>query len=89
MYKVKANDAVSLSQIKAEHSTLFNDVSRRCEIKFECFFEGWDYQLGVRRAEISKTYPILISVFALKLLFIYRIRDGGGSTKGVLVSSAA
>lgn len=89
MYKVKANDAVSLSQIKAEHSTLFNDVSRRCEIKFECFFEGRDYQLGVRRAEISKTYPILISVFALKLPFIYRIRDGGGSTKGVLVSSAA
>lgn len=77
MDKVKANNAKSLSKIKAEQSTLINDFSRKYERKLECFFKGSDYQLGVRRAEISNVYPTLISVFALKLSLAYRTRDGG------------
>lgn len=77
MGKVKANNAIPLSEVKAGQSTLVKDLSRNYERQLDCFFKGRDYQLGLRRAEISNIDPTLISVFALKLSFVYGNRDSG------------
>lgn len=88
MEKMKASNVISLSKIKAEQRTLINDFRRKYERKCEYFFKGRDYQLRVRRAEISNIYPTLISVCALNLSFTYRTWDDGWNIQKVLVSSA-